>query len=113
MVVTESFEDITILNLKGSILQSESDMIRLCLENFLSSSNTNIAINMLETNHICSSALGQIVFMKNKFNSHGGDIKMVVTDEDLLELLEITMLDQVFQLYDNVNACAKSFSKKI
>jgi anti-anti-sigma regulatory factor len=50
--------------------------------------------------------------MKNKFNSHGGDIKMVVTDEDLLELLEITMLDQVFQLYDNVNACAKSFSKK-
>jgi anti-sigma B factor antagonist len=113
MVITEKYEHLTILNLKGSILQSESDVIRRSLESFLSNANPFIAINLLETNHICSSALGQIVYMKNKFISLGGDIKMVVTDEDLLELLEITMLDQVFQLHETIAACAKSFSESI
>ncbi len=48
--------------------------------------------------------------MKNKFNTIGGDIKIIVTDEDLLELLEITMLDQVFQIYEDFNSCKLSFT---
>lgn len=61
----------------------------------------------METQHICSSALGQIVFMKNKFVSVGGNIVLVVRDEDLLELLEITMLDQIFEVYSHTNEAMK------
>ncbi len=110
MVITESYDNLDILNLKGSILQGDSDTIRKYLESYLSETKKYIIINLLETNHICSSALGQLVYMKNKFNTIGGDIKIIVTDEDLLELLEITMLDQVFQLYEDLNSCKLSFT---
>ena len=109
MVQRSTYEDIHILNLHGSILQSESEVIRKYLENYLSSQNYKIVVNLLETNHICSSALGHIVYMKNKFNKVGGDIRVVVNDEDLLELFEITTLDQVFMLFDNFITCANSF----
>ena len=109
MVITENYENINILNLKGSILQGDCDTIRKYLEAYLSDTKKFIIDNLLETNHICSSALGQLVYMKNKFNIIGGDIKIIVTDEDLLELLEITMLDQVFQIYEDFNSCRLSF----
>lgn len=109
MVITENYENINILNLKGSILQGDCDTIRRHLESYLSETKKFIVVNLLETNHICSSALGQLVYMKNKFNTIGGDIKIIVNDEDLLELLEITMLDQVFQIYEDFNTCKLSF----
>jgi len=34
-----------------------------------------------------------------------------VDDEDLLELLEITMLDQVFNLFSDLSTCIHSFRR--
>lgn len=104
--------DVTILNLKGSILQNDSQSLREFLEKNLLEKKYNVVVNLLDTIHICSSALGQIVYMKPKFISNGGDIKMTVDDEDLLELLEITMLDQVFNLFSDLPACIHSFHKR-
>jgi len=110
MVITENYENINILNLRGSILQGDCNIIRKYLEAYLLETEKFIIVNPLETNHICSAALGQFVYMKNKYNIIAVDIKINVTDEDLLELLEIIMLDQVFQIYEDFNSCRLLFN---
>jgi anti-sigma B factor antagonist len=110
LVTISKIKNVVVLNLIDTILHSESDYIRNQLEEFINKKSKQVVVNLLKTNHICSSALGQIVFMKSKFDSIGGDIVLVLTDEDLLELFEITMLDQLFRIYSNLDDAVNSYT---
>jgi anti-anti-sigma factor len=111
MVSSLKQNEYIIIQLEGSILQIESDQLRRLLENHYDNKDKNIIIDMLGTNHICSSALGHLVFAKNKLRSFYGDIKFVAADEDLLELLDLTMLNQVFEIYSDLETAKASFKQ--
>jgi anti-sigma B factor antagonist len=100
-----------LFKLEGSILQTESEKLDLYFSELLETDETRIIIDMTEANHICSMVLGQIVYYKKKLSSIQGDIKLVIVDEDLLELFDITLLNRVFEIYSDVNDAYRSFEK--
>ncbi|MCB1193306.1 MAG: STAS domain-containing protein [Leptospiraceae bacterium] len=102
-------ENIQILKLTGSVLQSEAEKFETFFKNSIEKKNTNIVVDLTEANHICSSILGQLVFYKNSVKSTSGDIKLVIVDEDLLELFEITLLNKVFHIYNNLEYAIRTY----
>ncbi|MCX7998939.1 MAG: STAS domain-containing protein [Leptospiraceae bacterium] len=109
MVSYRTEQDVHILSLVGSILHKDSELLRDYFEGLYDAKAEKIIIDLLKTYHICSSALGHMVYMENRLRSYGGEIKLVVTDEDLNELLEITLLNQVFLIYKTVQEAIQSF----
>lgn len=106
----KTLDKIHLIKLEGSVLQSDSQRIERYFFEIFSSENKNVIIDLSEANHISSSVLGQIVFMKNKLKHKSGDLKLVATDEDLLELFELTMLNKVFQIYSDLETAIESFN---
>lgn len=102
-------ENIQILKPSGSILQSDTDKFETFFKDSIKNKHTDIIVDFSETNHICSSVLGQLVFYKHNIRSKNGDIRLVITDEDLLELFEITLLNKVFQIYERLEYAIRSF----
>ncbi|MCB1180361.1 MAG: STAS domain-containing protein [Leptospiraceae bacterium] len=108
----EVINSITIIHPGRTILQSDSDELRKLFEDLYNKKTNTIIMNLLDTDHICSSALGHMVFMRNRVQENFGDVKLVVQDEDLLELMDITMLNLVFEIYSSIGSALEAFEKK-
>ncbi|MDX1961388.1 MAG: STAS domain-containing protein [Leptospiraceae bacterium] len=110
MIKTEKKNEFIVITIEGSILQNESNLLKKKLEKLLEDNEKNIVIDMSETNHVCSSALGHLVYYRNKIKRESGDIRLVIVDDDLLELFDITMLNQVFMIFPNQIKALESFA---
>lgn len=109
MIQFQNKGDVYILSLEGSILHKDSESLKEYFDGMYENKIVKIVIDMTKTHHICSSALGHMVYMENRLRSIGGEIKLVVNDDDLLELMDITLLNQVFIIYKNTKEAISAF----
>ncbi len=100
-IIQESEGEVQILTVKGRIMQEDSHEFEERLEELLRREKFRIVLDFTEMKHICSTALGVMVSMKRKTRRNAGDIKIAVKEGAVKELLELTMLDKVFDLYDS------------
>ena len=101
---------INILTLKGSILQEDADQLEELLEKVGSFDSKNLIVDMVDVSHISSIAVGCLVQYKKRHCDSNFDIRLVATDEDLLQLFEITMLDRVFSIHYSMDEAMQSFA---
>ncbi|MBE7411285.1 MAG: STAS domain-containing protein [Leptospiraceae bacterium] len=99
----------SIFKLSGSILESNIKEIDSSLDALFAKSQKNIIVDLTDVNHICSMGLGILVAYKKKFNESSGDIKLIIYDDDLLELFEITMLDKIFNIYKDLESAERTY----
>ena len=100
---------IHIITLKGSILQDDADYLEELLEKVGESANKNLVVDMIDVSHISSIAVGCLVQFKKRHTDEDCDIKLVATDEDLLQLFEITMLNKIFSIHYSVDDALQAF----
>jgi anti-anti-sigma factor len=91
--------------LDGRIDQAESGELESLLNECLEDKKINICIDMIDVKHICSSALGVLVATKRKIKNDEGDIKLVISSENLIKLFETTMLNKIFEIYESRREC--------
>ena len=91
--------------LDGRIDQAESEELESLLNECVEEKKINICIDMIDVKHICSSALGVLVATKRKIKDDEGDIKLVISSDNLLKLFETTMLNKIFEIYESRREC--------
>ncbi|WCL50420.1 STAS domain-containing protein [Leptospira sp. GIMC2001] len=101
--------DIKIIRFQGAILRRDSEKIEADLVQSEELDGRKVILELTKVHHICSSALGVLVAFKRKLKSQNGDVKLVINDEDILQVFEITMLDKVFEIYSNLDSAIESF----
>jgi anti-anti-sigma factor len=101
--------DIDILVLDGRIDQEMTDHLEKNLQDYLDTKKFKLVVDMTNVLHICSSALGVLVATKRKFQKYEGDIKLILVNENLKQLFEITMLNKVFEIYEDMKMALNSF----
>lgn len=91
-------------------MKVDSDEIEKELSKLTSQQNSyKIILDLSKVHHICSTALGIFVATKRKLKPMKGDVKIVVLDEDLIQLFEITMLDKVFEMFSEIDEALDAF----
>ncbi len=73
------------------------------------SNSPKLLINFEHVEHLSSAALGTLITINNKIRLKGGQLRLSNIDPQILEVFEITRLDQLFQIHDNVAAAVGSF----
>ncbi len=69
-----------------------------------------LVINLGNTEFMDSSGLGALVSRIAESRSNQGDIRLATLTDRVLELLEITQLNKVLKLYDELDAAIESYS---
>ncbi|MCG9876748.1 MAG: STAS domain-containing protein [Leptospiraceae bacterium] len=98
----DSHSDIRILKFQGAILRKDSEVMDQDLIQSNAFYGKKVILDFTKVHHICSSALGVLVTLKRKLKSQDGDVCIVISDEDIRQVFEITMLDKVFQIFESV-----------
>jgi anti-sigma B factor antagonist len=103
--------DVRILDCSGKITLGEGTMsIRNTVRDVLQSGAKKILLNLADISYIDSSGVGELVSSYTTTVNKGGKLKLVKLTNKLRELLTITKLLTVFEIYDDEKDALSSFN---
>lgn len=110
--ITERRNDlITVLDLKGNIrLGDGSTELHEALRLLEKRGEKKILLNMANVSHIDSSGLGELVSGYTTIHKAGGEIKLLNLSSRVHELMTMTKLFTVFDVYDDETEAVQSFA---
>jgi anti-sigma B factor antagonist len=102
--------DVRILDCSGKITLGEGTMaVRNTVRDILKDNGKKIILNLADVNYIDSSGIGELVSTYTTVTNSGGQLKLLSLTKKIHELLQITKLLTVFQVFDSEDAAIKSF----
>jgi anti-sigma B factor antagonist len=102
--------DITLLDCSGKITLGEGTMtVRNTVRDILKNNGKKIILNLADVNYIDSSGIGELVSTYTTVTNNGGQLKLLNLTKKIQELLAITKLLTVFQVFENEQAALSSF----
>jgi anti-sigma B factor antagonist len=102
---------VTILELEGRIvLGEESNAFRERVKSLLAAGKTKIILNMGNVTYIDSAGLGTLVAAHQSARTQGATLKLSQLGAKFMELLQVTKLLTVFDVYPSEAEAVKSFS---
>lgn len=104
-------DGVTIVNCNGRIVfGEESTQLREKLKQILTSSR-KLILNLSGVSYIDSGGLGTLVGVYSSARSAGADIKLTGLGQRLRDVLQITKLVTVFEVYDNEQQAIAAFQR--
>ncbi len=109
-LTTRNVGGVTVVEANGRIiLGQETNDLRESIKGLLANGTTKIVINLANVDFIDSSGLGAMVGLYSTANARGAKVKLASITKRFHELLMITKLLTVFDVYDNEAAAVASF----
>jgi anti-sigma B factor antagonist len=103
-------ESVTILELQGVLTVGEaSSRLRDKLRDLLVADHCNVVLNLAGVNYIDSTGLGALVVCFTTLRKAGGRLVLLNLNRRQLELLVLTKLSTVFELFDDEQDAVNSF----
>ena len=103
--------DVTIIDVAGQIKLGEGAVsLRDAVRDLVGRNQKRILVNLAAVNYIDSSGIGELVAAFTTLTNQGGQLKLLNLTKRVQDLLQITKLYTVFEVYDNEAHAIRSFS---
>jgi anti-sigma B factor antagonist len=107
---SRSVDGVEIIKLEGKITIGAGDtQLREVIGNAIASGKNKILLDMSGVTTIDSSGIGELVGSYTTVTNRGGKLKLLHLPAKLNELLHVTQLITVFEVYENESEAAASF----
>ena len=107
---TRTVDGVEIIKLEGKITIGAGDQqLREVIGNAINAGRTNILLDLSGVTTIDSSGIGELVGSYTTVTNRGGKLKLLHLPAKLNELLHVTQLITVFEVYENEQDALKSF----
>jgi len=102
-------EDVVILTLKGRLTLGESNIVRERITQLSAAGKHNVVVDLGAVEYIDSTGLGILVICFTSLKKQGGALKLVNPNKRNVELLLLTKLHTVFEVFTEVQDAVNSF----
>ena len=101
---------VTIIDLSGRIALGEgSALLRTTIRELLETGQRKILLNLGDVNYIDSSGIGELVSGFTAVRSREGELKLLNLTKKVHDLLQITKLFTVFDVYNEESTAIQSY----
>ena len=101
---------VTILEPKGKITIGVGDVaLRNAVAEALEAGARNILVNLEQVTTMDSSGIGELVSAFTTVTNRGGKLKLLKLPPKVMDILQITQLVTVFEIFDNQQEALDSF----
>ena len=103
-------EGICILDMNGRLtVGDEASKFRERMSKLISSGRHNIILNMAQVDYVDSTGLGAMVMCYTTLNRDGGKVKLLNLTRRSIELLVMTKLTTIFEVFNDEQNAINSF----
>ncbi len=107
---TRQVGDVTVVDVSGRItLGDGATAFRDTLRDLVTKGNKKLLLNLAEVSYIDSSGIGELVSGFTTVNNQGGQVKLLNLTKRVKDLLQITKLYTVFEVFDDEATAVRSF----
>jgi len=100
-----------VVDLSGRITLGEgSALLRKTVRGLLEEQRRRIVLNLADVDYIDSSGIGELVSGFTAVKNQGGDLKLLQLTKKVRDLLQITKLYTVFEVFTDEPTAVRSFS---
>jgi anti-sigma B factor antagonist len=108
---TRQVDGVTVVDLSGRITLGEgSTILRDTVRGLLGRGQKKILLNLGDVNYIDSSGIGELVSGYTTVTNQGGQLKLLNLTKKVRDLLQITKLYTVFDVFDEETTAIRSFT---
>lgn len=113
MALQATYRDVgtvTVVDMSGKItLGDGSALLRKTIRQLLEERRTAILLNLADVDYIDSSGIGELVSGYTAVTNRGGELKLLHLTRKVHDLLQITKLFTVFEVFSDEPTAARSF----
>jgi anti-sigma B factor antagonist len=103
---------VEVVQISGRIELGEgSAAVRDVVRDLLANGRKTILLNLADVDYIDSAGLGSLVSAFTSVRNAGGELKLVYLTKKIQDLLQMTRLYTVFEIFDDETAALNSFDK--
>ena len=104
-----SREGVVILSLKGRLTVGEASAVREKVNAVIAAGSVNVLLNLQQVEYIDSTGLGALVICFTSLKKAGGALKLVNPNKRNVELLLLTKLHTIFEVFNDEQDAVNSF----
>jgi len=103
--------DVVLVDVHGPVSAEDDSylVLRNTMRQLLEQGHTSIVLNVADVTYVDSVWLGAVVHAHASTIRHGGALKLLHVGSRFRELLRVTRLDTVFDLFESEEAAEESF----
>ncbi len=111
-IVEKMIRGLMVLDLRGRItLGPETETLRSKLKQAVDAGHTRIILDLGGVSYIDSAGLSTLVACYASARKQGGELKLLNLTKTVRDLLQITRLSTVFEIYDKLEAAQRAFDR--
>jgi anti-sigma B factor antagonist len=107
-ITPETVDNYLVLHLEGELDTYNCGQLRSALVEQVEQGHSRIIVDMSAVEYIDSTGLGSLVGGLKRVSEHGGAMKIVCDNPQIVKVFEITGLDKVFAIYKTQEAALAS-----
>lgn len=101
---------VTVVDLSGRIILGEgSALLRKTVRDLLEEQHSRIVLNLGDVDYIDSSGIGELVSAYTAVKNRGGDLKLLNLTKKVRDLIQLTKLYTVFDVFSDESSAVSSF----
>ena len=109
-IASREVDGVTVLDLDGRITLGEGSVqLRDAIRDLIGKGQKSILLNLSEVNYIDSSGLGELVSAYTTARNQGAALKLLGLSKKVNDLLQLTKLYTVFDIYDDEASAVASY----
>jgi anti-sigma B factor antagonist len=103
--------DVTVVDAAGRITLGEgASTFRDTIRDLAAKGDKKILVNLSDVSYIDSSGIGEMVSGFTTVTNHGGQLKLLGLSKRVKDLLQITKLYTVFEVFEDEASAVRSFA---
>ncbi len=111
-IVEKALGDVTLLDIRGRVtLGPETEALRSKVRDLLEAGRRWLLLDLGEVSYIDSVGLSTLVASFTSARTRGGDVKLLHLPRGVHQLLQITRLSTVFEIYADLAQALRSFQE--
>lgn len=103
-ITTEEVKGMWVVHLAGEVDLHTGPDFRTAVMEGIDGGYKQVVVDFSNASFIDSTALGILVMVVKRLKPYGGELHVVVSTPDIRKIFEITALDQILNLHDNLDS---------
>jgi anti-sigma B factor antagonist len=102
--------DVVVVDITGKLSSGEPVLLlRSTVMRYVEEGNRKLLINLGNVSYVDSSGLGELITIFTSLRNRGGDVKLLNLTKRIKDLLQMTKLLTVFEVFDDEEKAVQSF----